>query len=107
MASKPTLGWISCTHTKKDKDPWWRVDLEAVHVISAVELTVRADCCGFYCGQCPPLTVKVDWEACNSYVPFQEGDSKDVWCPWVGDLIEVMAQTTGVGDLGRQKDGKF
>ncbi|KAJ7999309.1 hypothetical protein DPEC_G00193050 [Dallia pectoralis] len=35
----------SCTHTQKDTNPWWRVDLKEVHRVSTVSLTNRKDCC--------------------------------------------------------------
>ncbi len=35
----------SCTHTNKDKKPWWRVDLRSVQKIYKVRLTNRGDCC--------------------------------------------------------------
>ncbi|XP_070786293.1 uncharacterized protein [Enoplosus armatus] len=35
----------SCSHTKKQSNPWWRVDLLAVHKVSAVTITNREDCC--------------------------------------------------------------
>jgi len=79
----------SCTHTKKDKDPWWEVDLAAVHVISAVSISIRGDCCGWHCDQCPTMNLMIDWEACHLDAPFALGDSKLLSCPWVGDLLRV------------------
>ncbi|KAJ8007596.1 hypothetical protein DPEC_G00095670, partial [Dallia pectoralis] len=35
----------SCTHTEKDTNPWWRVDLREVYRVSTVSLTRRQDCC--------------------------------------------------------------
>ena len=35
----------SCTHTKEEKSPWWRVDLRSSLVIGRVKVTNRADCC--------------------------------------------------------------
>ncbi|XP_073677559.1 fucolectin-like [Garra rufa] len=35
----------SCSHTKGDKDPWWRVDLKEVHKVTRVIITNRGDCC--------------------------------------------------------------
>ncbi|XP_048057043.1 uncharacterized protein LOC125274682 [Megalobrama amblycephala] len=35
----------SCSHTKWDKDPWWRVDLLDVYKITRVSITNRGDCC--------------------------------------------------------------
>ncbi|XP_048057788.1 uncharacterized protein LOC125275135 isoform X1 [Megalobrama amblycephala] len=35
----------SCSHTKADKDPWWRVDLLEVYMVTRVSITNRGDCC--------------------------------------------------------------
>ncbi|KAI5087934.1 hypothetical protein C0J45_22423, partial [Silurus meridionalis] len=35
----------SCTHTNKENNPWWRVDLLAVYGIGNVIITNRGDCC--------------------------------------------------------------
>ncbi|XP_077127588.1 fucolectin-6-like [Ranitomeya variabilis] len=35
----------SCTHTKLEKDPWWKLDLKQSYRISNVILTNRMDCC--------------------------------------------------------------
>ncbi|XP_060771639.1 fucolectin-like [Neoarius graeffei] len=36
---------LSCTHTLVEDNPWWRVDLLAVHDIKNVTITNRRDCC--------------------------------------------------------------
>ena len=38
-------GGGSCTHTKKQNKPWWRVDLGSPQNIKKVSLTNRGDCC--------------------------------------------------------------
>ncbi|XP_026547933.1 fucolectin-like, partial [Notechis scutatus] len=40
------IGQDSCTHTKKEKDPWWYVDLGRQYAISSVVVKSREDCCG-------------------------------------------------------------
>ncbi|KAG9345086.1 hypothetical protein JZ751_009627, partial [Albula glossodonta] len=35
----------SCTHTKRENDPWWRVDLLKTHRVTSVTITNRGDCC--------------------------------------------------------------
>ncbi|XP_039509884.1 fucolectin-5-like [Pimephales promelas] len=35
----------SCTHTKTEFNPWWRVDLGNVYSVSNVTITNRGDCC--------------------------------------------------------------
>ncbi|XP_035531673.1 uncharacterized protein LOC118338482 [Morone saxatilis] len=34
-----------CTHTSVQSNPWWRVDLLAVHKVSVVSIINRQDCC--------------------------------------------------------------
>ncbi|XP_074539366.1 uncharacterized protein LOC141800602 [Halichoeres trimaculatus] len=36
----------SCTHTNKDRRPWWRLDLGKRYKINTVTVTNRRDCCG-------------------------------------------------------------
>ncbi|XP_034554608.1 uncharacterized protein LOC117823506 [Notolabrus celidotus] len=35
----------SCTHTKNDLSPWWRLELEKTYKIHIVTITNRKDCC--------------------------------------------------------------
>ncbi|XP_061772169.1 fucolectin-like [Nerophis ophidion] len=35
----------SCTHTKRDMKPWWRLDLQKMYKINTVTITNRKDCC--------------------------------------------------------------
>ncbi|ROI15876.1 Fucolectin-4 [Anabarilius grahami] len=35
----------SCSHTKGDRNPWWRVDLLNVYSVTRVSITNRGDCC--------------------------------------------------------------
>ncbi|KAJ8252207.1 hypothetical protein COCON_G00215190 [Conger conger] len=35
----------SCSHTKAETNPWWRVDLLESHKITSVAITNREDCC--------------------------------------------------------------
>ncbi|XP_060888002.1 uncharacterized protein LOC132958941 [Labrus mixtus] len=34
-----------CTHTKKETNPWWRLDLRETHAVTSVKVTNRRDCC--------------------------------------------------------------
>ncbi|XP_073447658.1 uncharacterized protein [Aquarana catesbeiana] len=34
-----------CTHTKSEKNSWWKVDLKSTHRIQSVAITNREDCC--------------------------------------------------------------
>uniref|UniRef100_A0A8C5QWE1 Fucolectin tachylectin-4 pentraxin-1 domain-containing protein n=1 Tax=Leptobrachium leishanense TaxID=445787 RepID=A0A8C5QWE1_9ANUR len=34
-----------CAHTKKEMNPWWRVDLKSKMVIQSVAITNRLECC--------------------------------------------------------------
>ncbi|XP_063183755.1 uncharacterized protein LOC134512307 [Chroicocephalus ridibundus] len=35
----------SCSHTEKEPEPWWHVDLGGRHLVYAVAVTNRRDCC--------------------------------------------------------------
>ncbi|KAL0961811.1 hypothetical protein UPYG_G00332000 [Umbra pygmaea] len=35
----------SCTHTEKENNPWWRVNLKTLYTVRAVSITNRRDCC--------------------------------------------------------------
>ncbi|XP_045558772.1 fucolectin-6 [Salmo salar] len=35
----------SCSHTKADIDPWWRLDLSKTHNVTYVTITNRGHCC--------------------------------------------------------------
>uniref|UniRef100_A0A4W5LJW2 Fucolectin tachylectin-4 pentraxin-1 domain-containing protein n=1 Tax=Hucho hucho TaxID=62062 RepID=A0A4W5LJW2_9TELE len=35
----------SCAHTRLPSDPWWKVDLLAVHRVTSITVTNREDCC--------------------------------------------------------------
>ncbi|XP_036931361.1 uncharacterized protein LOC119006591 isoform X2 [Acanthopagrus latus] len=39
--------WLqgSCTHTQRDKNPWWRLDLLRPYKVNTVTITNRKDCC--------------------------------------------------------------
>ena len=36
----------SCTHTKKESNPWWFVDLGSPKSVGEVYIVNRGDCCG-------------------------------------------------------------
>ena len=38
-------GW-SCTHTRDQKQPWWRVDLGNVELVNEIYVVNRGFCCG-------------------------------------------------------------
>uniref|UniRef100_A0A0B8RUL8 Fucolectin-1-like n=1 Tax=Philothamnus irregularis TaxID=1899461 RepID=A0A0B8RUL8_9SAUR len=40
------VGQNSCTHTKREREPWWYVDLGSRYAVSSVVVKSRADCCG-------------------------------------------------------------
>ncbi|KAI1885642.1 hypothetical protein AGOR_G00205930 [Albula goreensis] len=41
----PSYDSGSCTHTKLQADPWWRLDLQSIHRVTSVTITNRGDCC--------------------------------------------------------------
>merc|ERR1712168_270571 len=43
--SDPNYGGNSCTHTDKENNPWWALDLEVANFVYKVKLHNRQDCC--------------------------------------------------------------
>ena len=41
----PIFSNRTCTHTKRQRNPWWMVDLSDRHVVRKISLTNRGDCC--------------------------------------------------------------
>ena len=39
------FGGSSCTHTNRQRNAWWRVDLGRVWAVGKVKITNRGDCC--------------------------------------------------------------
>ena len=35
----------NCTHTNRENNPWWRVDLGRVEPVAEVNILNRGDCC--------------------------------------------------------------
>uniref|UniRef100_A0A8C6TPJ0 Si:ch211-215k15.4 n=1 Tax=Neogobius melanostomus TaxID=47308 RepID=A0A8C6TPJ0_9GOBI len=35
----------SCTHTERQTDPWWKVDLLENYIVTSITITNRGDCC--------------------------------------------------------------
>ena len=35
----------TCSHTKDENKPWWKVDFGKIYSIAGVEITNRVDCC--------------------------------------------------------------
>ena len=46
MDGNKGLQFTKCTHTKPERDPWWRVDLGRVEPVAKVNILNRGDCCG-------------------------------------------------------------
>ncbi|XP_013917641.1 PREDICTED: fucolectin-like [Thamnophis sirtalis] len=40
------IGQNTCTHTKRERGPWWYVDLGSRYAVSSVVVKNREDCCG-------------------------------------------------------------
>ncbi|XP_051526547.1 uncharacterized protein LOC127425011 isoform X2 [Myxocyprinus asiaticus] len=36
---------LSCSHTKIENNPWWRVELPGIRNVTSVQITNRGDCC--------------------------------------------------------------
>jgi len=75
----------SCTHTEYELKPWWKVDLGKTHIVSAVDIWNRGDCCG---SRLKNFEVRVGnngamWTAsqkCGERWEIPEGEHKRIGC---------------------------
>jgi len=74
----------SCTHTHRNRNPWWRVDLGSAQEVGSVQVWNRGDCCG---GRLNKFQVHVgdqttvsDNALCAKDVAIGQGQNKVVDC---------------------------
>jgi len=90
----------SCTHTSRESNPWWRVDLKEKIAVETVTVTNRGDCCG---GRLSNFEVRVGdtdkWNAntkCGGSHSVAQGQSLDVNCSGVaGRYAFVVIRSRG------------
>jgi len=75
----------SCTQTKEEMEPWWRVDLEKAMTVSTVQLWNRGDCCGERLSNAEVRVGmnKGDWtqnHACGTKFSVKQGSMKSIAC---------------------------
>jgi len=81
----------TCTHTRTQKNPWWRVALNGEYYISAVRLASRSDCCA---SRLQNFDVFVGGEKCNSEAQtVPQGKWKEVKCGKSGESITIRLNT--------------
>jgi len=89
----------SCTHTKSDENPWWRVDLGKTMNMQHIEVYSRADCCGERLNQ---FEVRVgdakDWQKnpkCGTKWSVPQGQSLKIPCTQLqGQYVFVVVRGT-------------
>jgi len=79
-------GGGSCTHTHKEHNAWWEVDMQAPHKITKVKVTNRGDCCG---SRLNGFDILVDGKVCASNVGISQGQTKEVGCTATGSKVKV------------------
>jgi len=78
----------SCTHTKREDNAWWKVDLQEPYRISTVRVTNRADTVGW---EIDPFDVQVDGTSCKEDMSLADGETRNIACPMVGDEVKIHA----------------
>jgi hypothetical protein len=76
----------TCTHTSGESNPWWQVDLGSKQAVRAVKVTNRGDCCG---ERLSPFSIILDGIACASNVVIGQGETKQVACEGLGQVVRV------------------
>ncbi|GMH43774.1 hypothetical protein BSKO_11708 [Bryopsis sp. KO-2023] len=83
----------SCTHTKKQKNPWWQVDLGATYQITKVVITNRGDCCS---ERLHNFEINIgsangsnrnEW--CARGLKMGRGETRSYSCPMVGRYVSI------------------
>jgi len=97
LTKYPLTNWFgrirggTCTHTRTQKNPWWRVALNGEYYISAVRLASRSDCCA---SRLQNFDVFVGGEKCNSEAQtVPQGKRKEVKCGKSGESITIRLNT--------------
>jgi len=78
----------SCTHTKREDNAWWKVDLMQPYRISTVRVVNRADTVGW---EIDPFNVEVDETGCNEGLSLADGETRNIECLMVGDEVKLHA----------------
>ncbi|GMH43799.1 hypothetical protein BSKO_11733 [Bryopsis sp. KO-2023] len=83
----------SCTHTKKQKNPWWRVDLGATYQVTKVVITNRGDCCS---ERLHNFAIYIGSEVSSNYNQWcaegqkmGPGETRTYSCPMVGRHVSI------------------
>ncbi|GMH43789.1 hypothetical protein BSKO_11723 [Bryopsis sp. KO-2023] len=83
----------SCTHTKKQPNPWWQVDLGATYQITKVVITNRGDCCS---ERLHNFEIRIGSEVnsnlnewCASGQKMGPGETRTYSCPMVGRHVNI------------------
>nr|ACF05191.1 bryohealin precursor [Bryopsis plumosa] len=89
----PMWSGNSCTHTEKQQNPWWQVDLGGTYQISKVVITNREDCCW---DRLHNFEIRIGSEnnsnlnaACISGQSLGKGETKSFSCPMVGRHVNI------------------
>jgi len=84
----------SCTHTRTETNPWWRVDLETEQEITSVKLWNRGDCCS---GRLNGAQIRVgmtdeveDAQTCATVDSVGAGSSGEFACEASGRFVFVV-----------------
>eukprot|EP00927_Polykrikos_kofoidii_P024403 TRINITY_DN2219_c0_g1_i2.p1 TRINITY_DN2219_c0_g1~~TRINITY_DN2219_c0_g1_i2.p1 ORF type:complete len:1500 (-),score=216.34 TRINITY_DN2219_c0_g1_i2:137-4207(-) len=78
----------SCTHTGRDRHPWWEMDMKTSYVVNVVKIANRGDCCG---ERLNPFDITVDGKTCARSQSLPTGAYEEVQCdnPPVGRKIKI------------------
>ncbi|GMH43801.1 hypothetical protein BSKO_11735 [Bryopsis sp. KO-2023] len=92
-STNPKYGSGSCTHTKKQRNPWWQVDLGATYQITKVVITNRGDCCS---DRLHNFEIRIGSKSnsnlnawCASGQKMGPGETRAYSCPMVGRHVNI------------------
>ncbi|GMH44704.1 hypothetical protein BSKO_12656 [Bryopsis sp. KO-2023] len=83
----------SCTHTRKQKNPWWQVDLGGPYQITRVVITNRGDCCW---GRLSNFEIRIGKEldsnlnkACVTGAKLGRAETRKFECEMEGQYVNI------------------
>jgi len=80
----------SCTHTDRENNPWWEVDLGMPHKIEAVLIANRGEDLGH---RLNPFDVLIDDKECAVNRSLGDGERGEVECHGIGQIIRIQKRT--------------
>jgi len=89
-----SFGSGSCTHTHRNSNAWWQVDLGSAHTIAKLKVTNRGDCCGSRLNGFNVIVSNPTTTTCASNVQIAQGATTEFMCSATGRYVKIQIPRT-------------